>query len=476
MPQRFPHLGKLSVAILENWAKPVLGEKGIAEIRAPLTEKELGESLGKALEKAEARFVEEHSDKELTRAILDLPLANLPSLQQAARDFYNRPSDTTLEKILRERVAKDFPQILTQRITAAVSAYIVILRQEFANIDANVREKIVAQSTLATETHSKRAADGIQKLVETLTSAGSVLRPGSAPPLPSLIIGREIDLRNLKARLGVATTARTANPIQVLTAIRGWPGVGKTTIAAALAHDRDISQTFPDGVLWTSLGPNPSLLSELATWGRALGTDDLARVATTEEASARLTALLRNKRMLLIVDDVWEPQHAVPFQVGGRDCAMLITTRASGVAQALAPKPDDIYRLPVLSDENALELLRTLAAMVVAQHPQESLELVHELEGLPLALQVAGRLLNVEASYGFGVTDLILELRDGTKVLEARPPADRGDIANETSLTVAALFQKSTDRLEPQIRDCFALLGVFAPKDSSNNNLSSFVI
>jgi hypothetical protein len=82
---------------------------------------------------------------------------------------------------------------------------------------------------------------------------------------------------------------------------------------------------FPKVIV--SLGPKPNLFSELATWRRALGTDDLLRAKTLEEATAQLTAMLRNKRMLLIIDDVWESEHAVPLKVGGRGCAILITTR-----------------------------------------------------------------------------------------------------------------------------------------------------
>jgi hypothetical protein len=255
--------------------------------------------------------------------------------------------------------------------------------------------------------------------------------------------------------------------VQILTAVRGWPGVGKTTIASAIAHDAEIVATFPDGVLWTSLGQKPDLFSELAAWGRALGTDDLLKAKTVEEASTQLGAWLRDKRMLLIVDDVWEPGHAIPFKVGGRGCAMLITTRVNSVAQALAPTPDDIYKLAVLSDEKALELLQVLAPSVVAQHPEQSLELVRELEGLPLALQVAGHMLNTEANYSFGVTDLLTELREGAKLLEARAPADRIDLAKETIPTVAVLLQKSTDRLDDHARDCFAYLGAFAPKPAT---------
>src|SRR5512142_809744 len=87
-----------------------------------------------------------------------------------------------------------------------------------------------------------------------IQQAPPVPKPGSAPPLPSLVIGRADDLRNLKARLGLMGETS----LQVLTAIRGWPGIGKTTIAAVLAHDPDIATAFPDGVLWTSLGPKPN--------------------------------------------------------------------------------------------------------------------------------------------------------------------------------------------------------------------------
>jgi len=287
------------------------------------------------------------------------------------------------------------------------------------------------------------------------------------PPPPALIVGREQALHDLKARLGVGTAALPAGGFQILTAIRGWPGVGKTTIAAAIAHDAELAETFPDGVLWTSLGPTPNLLNALAAWGRALGTHEVLHARTLEEAVAQLAALLHNRRMLLIVDDVWKAEHALPFRVGGSGCALLITTRINSVAQELAISPGDIYCLPVLTDDKALELLKILAPAVVAQYPDASLDLIHELEGLPLALQVAGHLLNAELAYGFDVIRLLKELREGAKLLAAKAPVDRGDLASETTPTVAALLQKSTDCLDENTRECYAFLGAFAPKPAT---------
>ena len=92
--------------------------------------------------------------------------------------------------------------------------------------------------------------DQHQQRVETQTNAGKIdtslsgefhgtvninqyqtppvtFKPGSAPPLPPLIIGREDALHELKARLG----SQPGSAVQALTAIRGWPGIGKTTMA-----------------------------------------------------------------------------------------------------------------------------------------------------------------------------------------------------------------------------------------------------
>lgn len=286
---------------------------------------------------------------------------------------------------------------------------------------------------------------------------------GSAPPRPPLLVGREGDLKEIKNRLIIIPDKESPSPLQVITAVRGWPGVGKTTFAAALAHDPDVIAAFPHGVLWTSLGRSPIIFSKIAEWGRAVGLSNTTETNNTEEISAYLSAFLREKQMLLIVDDVWEAEHAVPFKVGGRRCAMLITTRENSVAQALAPTANDVYKLPVLSSISALELLSKLAPTVVAEHSQESIELVRELDGLPLALQVAGHLLDAEANLGWGVAELLAELRTGVTLLEAKAPVDLTDIASETTPTVAVLLQKSTDRLNQQALDCFAYLGVFAP-------------
>jgi hypothetical protein len=243
--------------------------------------------------------------------------------------------------------------------------------------------------------------------------------------------------------------------------------VGKSTSVAALAHDPLVAQQFPDGVLWASLGETPSLLNQLQVWAQALDVPEPGRARAIDELATLLSARLRDQRVLLIVDDVWQVAHALPFRVGGQACAMVLTTRLNEVAQALAPTAHDIYRLPVLSEVFALELLVRLTPETTREHPAAAAELVRDLEGLPLAIQVAGRLLAAEARLGWGVADLLAELRSGAGLLAARIPGELAAFGGDTSPTVAALLQRSTNSLEPVVRERFALLGLFAPKPAT---------
>ncbi|MFN8561630.1 MAG: BTAD domain-containing putative transcriptional regulator [Anaerolineae bacterium] len=136
-----------------------------------------------------------------------------------------------------------------------------------------------------------------QSSISVNTQASSVL-----PPYPSLVIGRDPALNEIKRRLGIG-----GGETRGVTIIQGWPGVGKSTTVALLAHDQEIARQFPDGILWASLGENPSILSEISTWADALRINEPGRARKVEEISAQLTAALRDKRVLLIVDDVWMP-------------------------------------------------------------------------------------------------------------------------------------------------------------------------
>jgi hypothetical protein len=290
----------------------------------------------------------------------------------------------------------------------------------------------------------------------------TTIPPMTTPPLPTLLIGREDDLHTIKHRMGIHSHPA---PLST-TVIHGWPGVGKTTFVTALAYDEHVISAFPDGILWASVGDNPNPYHELKTWGKALGAD-MTHIKTLDDAISYLRAVLRDKKALLIVDDVWERDDAIPFKVGGANCFTIITTRFLDVARQLITIPDELFRLGTLSDEQGFALLQRLAPTVTNQYPSPAKSLVSDLEGLPLALRVAGRLLEADIQDGFDPLLLMNSIRDNHDLLKAVAPDDRYDPHTGTTPTVQLLLKKSTDRLDDHTRQCFAFLGAFAPKPAT---------
>jgi NB-ARC domain/Domain of unknown function (DUF4062) len=283
-----------------------------------------------------------------------------------------------------------------------------------------------------------------------------------AAPRPRLLIGRDLQVAELKRRLGVF-----GNEHQDLTIIRGWPGVGKTTLVASIAYDPEVKDAFRDGLLWASVGQVADTRAILATWSATLDVrqdsnaslDRLIRVARSA---------LRDRQMLLIVDDVWQSNDAIPFkQVCGKSCSLLITTRFTRVARELASTPEEIYRLDVLSPDASFELARWIAPTVVRQYPDEIRLLLNHIEHLPLAIRVAGRLLESEAYLGQSVIPLMNELGDSHRLLAEIAPDDRFDPNLGTTPTISLLLKRSTDSLGDAERHRFAMLGAFAPKPAT---------
>ena len=325
----------------------------------------------------------------------------------------------------------------------------------------------ILDTELATppESETTRLYEAIQREHTTRDTAAQTAAATSAyimPPLPTLVIGREETLREVKRRIGIGS-----DDTRPVTVIQGWPGVGKSTTVALLAHDPEIARHFPDGILWASLGESPDIPGEINAWAAALNLHEPGRARKVEETSAQIAALLRDRRVLLLVDDIWQDDHAAPFRVGGQACALVMTTRLNDVASALAPTAADIYRLPLLTEAAGLELLGKLAPDTLARHPHEARELVRDLEGLPLALHVAGRLLHSEARLGWGVKELLDELREGAVLLQAYAPSDMLGTRHGTSPTIAALLRRSTDLLDEETRQRFAYLGLFVPKPAT---------
>ncbi len=291
-----------------------------------------------------------------------------------------------------------------------------------------------------------------------LGALGDAALSGSClPALPELVVGREADIGRISQQVAGIGGPRPRG----LLVIRGWPGVGKTTLLQQLAYEPALRASFPDGVLWAALGETGEPGAALASWARAMGIDPGVQ-APLPDRTEQLRSALTDRRVLLLVDDVWVAEQMIGLRVAGPGCATVLTTRFTDVASQLAPLPERRIVLDCLDASASERLLRQLAPRATARYPRHCAQLCHDLEGLPLALRIAAALLEDEIDFAANVDDLFhLDLLDATA------PLDRTDPRTGTTPTLRALLRKSTDRLDEATRNRFAYLGALAPKPAT---------
>ena len=255
-------------------------------------------------------------------------------------------------------------------------------------------------------------------------------------------IGRETELGELARHFGTATR---------LVTVTGLAGIGKTALARAFAQ-----QAFPyfDGAHVVSLSSPDAAPPDL--WRR------LSEALGVTGSAEGLTKLLREKALLLIFDNFGGPEsHTASRAVIAallRDCprvGILVTSRES-----LGLEGEHVVRLGGLDLPQGAttlsELSRTDAGRLLlaearrrAFAPRDEdapalAELCRQTAGVPLALKLAADWLP-----SLPLDALVALL--GTRLRS--PGSALG--------AVAAAFDVSLERLEPEARALFSRLGVF---------------
>lgn len=281
--------------------------------------------------------------------------------------------------------------------------------------------------------------------------------PFMTPALPEQgVFGRDEFLRRICIALRLQDQGGNVPPL----ALRGMGGIGKTTLGIATGRLKLTREHFPDGVLWTELGPHPTVRLELDKWGRSLGIDLLPE-RDEEACRERLRSILFHRRVLLIVDDVWDVKQGRYFStIGGPHCRTIITTRELDIAQNLATRQRTL-RVDLLSPTASLDLL-THMVPEVANDIESALLLCERLEYLPLALTLAGRLLADEAdvpSRMRRVTEELIERREAR--LQLLQAEGRLGLDEENPASLQAMLGLSVNRLGKADLERFAMAAVF---------------
>ncbi|MFB3133774.1 MAG: NB-ARC domain-containing protein, partial [Rhodothermales bacterium] len=247
------------------------------------------------------------------------------------------------------------------------------------------------------------------------------------------------------------------NPKAITAALRGAGGFGKTTMARALCRDIRARYVFFDGILWTTLGEKPDhLAGKVEDLIYALS-EKRPGFADVADASNHLRALLEDKNVLLVIDDVWREADARPFLVGGKGCAWLLTTRNRDTL----PRDSEEINVDEMEAAEAVQLLG--AGLPFEDEPDAFAKLAARLGEWPLLLNLVNRvLLDRVHRRGQPLPDALAyaNTRLDRKGLRA---FDRGD-ETARDLAVARTIGVSLDLLTPDEQTRLEELAVF-PED-----------
>jgi hypothetical protein len=275
--------------------------------------------------------------------------------------------------------------------------------------------------------------------------------PLQMPPLPDHFVARPDHEAALKARL-LSADPKIFGTL-VVSAIYGLGGIGKSVLATQLAHDEQVQARFCDGILWATLGQNPDLLPLLSGWIQSLGDMDYKPTAVTAAAS-HLRTLLYDKQVLLVVDDIWHPEHLEPFRVGGNRCCVLVTTREARIPDAHR------YALDVMSPEQSLALMtQKLSDPLSTAETEQALAFAQRVGYLPLALELAASQIEDGVSWGELLDDFQAEVVR-LETLDLYGQDELPDDAQRRNYSLTACFNLSLKQLAPEQLRQFAALGV----------------
>jgi NB-ARC domain len=210
--------------------------------------------------------------------------------------------------------------------------------------------------------------------------------PRQLPPAVPNFTGRQVELATLTALLNRPSGANGSQPTMVISAIGGTAGIGKTALAVRWAHV--IAERFPDGQLYVNLrGYHPAArpvgqAEAIRNFLGALNVPPPHIPASLEAQVALYRSLLAGRRMLIVLDNARNAQHARPLLPGSADCLVIITSR-SQLAGLAAAEGAHLLSLGLLPDAEARKLLVTrLNTARVAREPAAL------CAGLPLALSI----------------------------------------------------------------------------------------
>jgi len=182
------------------------------------------------------------------------------------------------------------------------------------------------------------------------------------------------------------------------------------------------------------------MLSDIRQLGLAFN-DKMENYVDLKIARDKLPEVLADKVCLIVLDDIWNVDHAQPFinAIGPR-CRLLITTRDGGIVSAIEANE---HRLGVLNDAAALLFFANWCDKETGSLPHEAVSVAKECGNLPFALALCGAM----ARDGTSWPDMLDALKEAdlTFIEKKFPNYPYTDVLKSLKVSVDALANENPE-------------------------------
>jgi hypothetical protein len=240
--------------------------------------------------------------------------------------------------------------------------------------------------------------------------------------------------------------------------LHGFGGAGKTTLARLLCADGAMRAACRDGMLWVPVGKNPpDPRAQIADLVVAIVGDDEGCL-TLAGARARLQTVLAGRRVLVVLDDVWDDAQARDVLHASAGCARLVTTRNTFALPADA-RPLDVA---AMAADESTRLLS--AGLSPGLNDGRFDRLAASLGHWPVLLKLVNRSLRMRVMHQKTPVAAAIDAVESELNRKGIRAFDAAGQVQERDQAVAATIEASLDMLAPLERQRYAELAVF-PQD-----------
>lgn len=243
-------------------------------------------------------------------------------------------------------------------------------------------------------------------------------------------------------------------------AVSGPSGMGKSALLAAVVYNEKIRDYFADGILWAGFGKAPDTALLQQQWAEELGLD-LTKVSDPFARIQAISNRIGQRRVLVVLDDVWYIDHAALMSLTGPNVAHLLSTWHGPVAAGFARRAEHRQLQPLASVDAALRILRALAPAAVKADEGEARTLATAAGGHPMTLTaIGGFLAPLRPTFGD-------KMRAGFAAMDdpaARLAAAVKRIGQSGSLALDDAFALNLSDMSDATRAAYYALGAFAAR------------